>query len=52
MMAQNVKSALGFLDDVIALESGWLVFHKPAAEILEDTQMKRFSMGGAETTAL
>jgi len=50
MVEQNVKSALKYSDDAIALESGRLVLHKPAAEILADPQMDRLFFGGAHTT--
>jgi branched-chain amino acid transport system ATP-binding protein len=42
---------LKYADDAIALESGRLVLHKPAAEILADPQMDRLFLGGAHTTA-
>jgi branched-chain amino acid transport system ATP-binding protein len=51
MVEQNVKSALKFSDEAIALESGRLVLHKPASEILNDPQMDRLFLGGAHTTA-
>ena len=51
MVEQNVKSALKYSDDAIALESGRLVLHKPAAEILDDPQMDRLFLGGAHTTS-
>ena len=51
MVEQNVKSALKFSDNAIALESGRLVLHKSAAEILADPQMERLFLGGAHTTA-
>jgi branched-chain amino acid transport system ATP-binding protein len=50
MVEQNVKSALRYSDDAIALESGRLVLHKPASEILADPQMDRLFLGGAHTT--
>ncbi|MEI7783889.1 MAG: ABC transporter ATP-binding protein [Betaproteobacteria bacterium] len=50
MVEQNVKSALACSDDAIALESGRLVLHKPAAEILADPQMDRLFLGGAHTS--
>ena len=50
MVEQNVKSALKFSDDAIALESGRLVLHKPAADILADPHMERLFLGGAHTT--
>jgi len=51
MVEQNVKSALKYSDDAIALESGRLVLHMPAAEILADPQMDRLFLGGAHTTS-
>ena len=39
MVEQNVKSALKYSDNAIALESGRLVLYKSAAEILADPQM-------------
>ena len=51
MVEQNVKSALKYSDDAIALESGRLVLHKPAADILADPQMERLFLGGAHTTS-
>ncbi len=50
MVEQNVKSALKISDEAIALESGRLVLHKPAAELLADPQMERLFLGGAHTT--
>ena len=50
MVEQNVKSALKYSDDAIALESGRLVLHKSAADILADPQMERLFLGGAHTT--
>ena len=50
MVEQNVKSALKYSDDAIALESGRLVLHKPAADILADPNMERLFLGGAHTT--
>lgn len=50
MVEQNVKSALKYSDDAIALESGRLVLHKPAAEILADPAMERLFLGGVHTT--
>ncbi|MFM2035882.1 MAG: hypothetical protein RL459_1147 [Pseudomonadota bacterium] len=47
MVEQNVKSALKFSDDAMALESGRLVLHKPASEILADPNMERLFLGGA-----
>ena len=47
MVEQNVKSALKCSDDAIALESGRLVLHQSAAEILADPEMDRLFLGGA-----
>jgi len=47
MVEQNVKSALAYSDDAIALESGRLVLHRPASEILSDPNMERVFLGGA-----
>ncbi|MEN9995768.1 MAG: hypothetical protein RL462_544 [Pseudomonadota bacterium] len=49
MVEQNVKSALAYSDDAIALESGRLVLHKPASEILSDPNMDRLFLGGTNT---
>ncbi|WP_090129106.1 ABC transporter ATP-binding protein [Limnohabitans sp. Rim11] len=51
MVEQNVKSALAYSDDAIALESGRLVLHKPASDILNDPNMERLFLGGAHTSA-
>lgn len=51
MVEQNVKSALTYSDDAIALESGRLVLHKAAADILADPNMERLFLGGAHTTS-
>lgn len=51
MVEQNVKSALKHSDDAIALESGRLVLHQPANEILADPGMERLFLGGAHTTS-
>jgi len=51
MVEQNVKSALAYSDDAIALESGRLVLHKPASDILNDPNMERLFLGGAHATA-
>ena len=50
MVEQNVKSALKYSDNAIALESGRLVLYKSAAEILADPQMERLFLGGSHTT--
>lgn len=47
MVEQNVKSALRYSDDAIALESGRLVLHKPAQAVLADPDMERLFLGGA-----
>ena len=54
MVEQNVKSALACSDEAIALESGRLVLHRPASEILNDPNMERLFVGGAHapTSAL
>ena len=46
MVEQNVKSALKVSDDAIALESGQLVLHKPASELLADPNIERLFLGG------
>jgi branched-chain amino acid transport system ATP-binding protein len=50
MVEQNVKGALAFSDDAIALESGRLVLHKIASDILNDPNMERLFLGGAHAT--
>jgi branched-chain amino acid transport system ATP-binding protein len=52
MVEQNVKAALSYSDDAMALESGRLVLHKPASEILADPNMDRLFLGGAHTTSI
>ena len=47
MVEQNVKSALKMADEAIALESGRLVLHKPAAELLADPHIERLFLGSA-----
>lgn len=49
MVEQNVRSALKMADEAIALESGRLVLHKPADELLNDPQIERLFLGGAHT---
>jgi branched-chain amino acid transport system ATP-binding protein len=51
MVEQNVKSALAYADSAIALESGRLVLHQDAQDILNDPHMDRLFLGG-NTTAL
>ena len=52
MVEQNVKSALKMADEAIALESGRLVLHKPASELLADPHIERLFLGGAHTGAV
>ncbi len=49
MVEQNVKSALKMADDAIALESGRLVLHKRADELLADPNIERLFLGGAHS---
>jgi len=51
MVEQNVKSALKMADEAIALESGRLVLHKRADELLADPNIERLFLGGAHTMA-
>lgn len=51
MVEQNVKSALKVSDEAIALESGRLVLHRPAAELLADPHIERLFLGGAAAPA-
>jgi branched-chain amino acid transport system ATP-binding protein len=51
MVEQNVKSALKMADDAIALESGRLVLHKAADELLADPNIERLFLGGAHAPA-
>ena len=51
MVEQNVKSALKMADDAIALESGRLVLHKRADELLADPNIERLFLGGAHQAA-
>jgi branched-chain amino acid transport system ATP-binding protein len=51
MVEQNVKSALKMADDAIALESGRLVLHKPAGELLADPNIERLFLGGAHAAS-
>lgn len=46
MVEQNVKSALKVADDAIALESGQLVLHKKASDLLADPNIERLFLGG------
>jgi len=51
MVEQNVKTALKYADEAIALESGRLVLHRPAAELLADPHIERLFLGGASAAA-
>lgn len=51
MVEQNVKSALKISDDALALESGRLVLHKPAAALLADPNIERLFLGGAHAAS-
>jgi branched-chain amino acid transport system ATP-binding protein len=46
MVEQNVKSALKISDEAIALESGQLVLHMPASQLLADPNIERLFLGG------
>ena len=48
MVEQNIKSALKISDDAIALESGQLVLHKKAADLLSDPNIERLFLGGTK----
>jgi branched-chain amino acid transport system ATP-binding protein len=48
MVEQNVKSALKFSDDAIALESGRMILHKPASELMADSNIEHLFLGGAK----
>ena len=47
MVEQNVKSALKMADEAIALESGRLVLHRQADDLLHDPNIERLFLGGA-----
>ena len=51
MVEQNVKSALKMADEAIALESGRLVLHRAASELLADPNIERLFLGGAPPAA-
>ena len=51
MVEQNVKSALKVADEAIALESGRLVLHKHADELLADPHIERLFLGGVQAAA-
>jgi branched-chain amino acid transport system ATP-binding protein len=46
-----VKSALKVADEAIALESGRLVLHKPASELLADPNIEHLFLGGGRPAA-
>jgi len=50
MVEQNVKSALMYSDQAIALESGRLVMQRPAQDILSNAQLQNLFLGGAPVT--
>jgi branched-chain amino acid transport system ATP-binding protein len=52
MVEQNVKSALKMADDAIALESGQLVLHKKASELLADPNIERLFLGGGHAAGI
>ena len=52
MVEQNVKSALKMADDAIALESGQLVLHKKASELLADPNIERLFLGGGQVPSI
>ena len=51
MVEQNVKSALKVADEAIALESGQLVLHRRADELLADPDLERLFLGAAHAPA-
>jgi branched-chain amino acid transport system ATP-binding protein len=51
MVEQNVKSALKMADEAIALESGRMVLHRDAEELLNDPHIERLFLGGAHAAA-
>jgi branched-chain amino acid transport system ATP-binding protein len=51
MVEQNVKSALKMADEAIALESGRLVLHRQADDLLHDPDIERLFLGGAHAVA-
>jgi branched-chain amino acid transport system ATP-binding protein len=52
MVEQNVKSALKMADEAIALESGRVVLHRQADELLADPDIERLFLGGAHPVAV
>ena len=51
MVEQNVKSALLYADQAIALESGRMVMQRPAGDILSDPNLQNLFLGGSTATA-
>jgi branched-chain amino acid transport system ATP-binding protein len=51
MVEQNVRSALKLADEAIALESGRVVLHKPAGELLADPHIERLFLGSGHVPA-
>jgi branched-chain amino acid transport system ATP-binding protein len=52
MVEQNVKSALKLADEAVALESGRVVLHRAAAELLADPHIERLFLGGAHSVGV
>ena len=52
MVEQNVKSALKMADEAIALESGRLVLHQRADQLLADPDIERLFLGRAHAPAV
>jgi branched-chain amino acid transport system ATP-binding protein len=50
MVEQNVKSALLYADQAIALESGRMVMQRPAGDILSDPNLQNLFLGGSTAT--
>ena len=48
MVEQNVKSALTYADEAIALESGQKVLQKDAADLLSDPHLERLFLGAVQ----
>ncbi len=48
MVEQNVKSALKYADEAIALESGQMVLQKAASELLADPHIERLFLGAVQ----
>jgi branched-chain amino acid transport system ATP-binding protein len=51
MIEQNVKSALKMADEALALESGRLVLHRRADELLAEPNIEQLFLGGAHQAA-